>query len=79
MEHVLNPRLVGIGGPVEGGIYALGDGEVTIGRATDNGMRAPLSDGQMQNMLPDRGPFSFGAPYGTQGIRITNAGDCGGG
>jgi hypothetical protein len=28
--------------------------------------------------LPDRGPFTFPAPYGTAGIRITNASDCGG-
>src|SRR5262252_7451140 len=29
--------------------------------------------------LPDRGPFQFPAPYGTTGIRITNASDTGGG
>jgi hypothetical protein len=29
-------------------------------------------------VLPDRGPFLFPAPYGTQGVRVTNAGDCNG-
>ena len=32
----------------------------------------------MQAMLPDRGAFNFGSPYNTQGIRVTNASDCGG-
>ncbi len=31
-----------------------------------------------QAFLPQRGVFNFPAPYGTQGIRITNASDCGG-
>ena len=30
-------------------------------------------------VLPDRGAFQFPAPYGTVGIRITNAADTGGG
>lgn len=47
-------------------------------KATGTGMRGQLSDGQMQAMLPDRGPFNFGSPYNTQGIRVTNASDCGG-
>src|SRR5215831_2025856 len=29
--------------------------------------------------LPDRGPFDFPPPYGTRGIRLTNASDTGGG
>ena len=29
--------------------------------------------------MPQRGTFTFPAPYGTTGIRLTNAGDCGGG
>src|SRR5207247_3407868 len=37
--------------------------------ATGNAMRGQLSDGQMQAMLPNRGPFNFGTPYNTQGIR----------
>jgi len=28
--------------------------------------------------LPSRGPFTFPAPYNTTGVRLTNAGDCGG-
>ena len=28
--------------------------------------------------LPQRGPFTFPAPYNTVGARLTNAGDCGG-
>ena len=28
--------------------------------------------------LPARGPFTFPAPYNTTGVRLTNAGDCGG-
>ena len=46
--------------------------------ATSTGTRGQLSDGQMQAMLPDRGAFNFGSPYNTQGIRVTNASDCGG-
>ncbi len=34
---------------------------------------------QIQAFMPTRGPFTFPAPYGTQGSRITNAGDCSGG
>jgi Nif-specific regulatory protein len=36
MECPLNPRLVGISGPVEGGIFALADDEVSIGRDRSN-------------------------------------------
>jgi transcriptional regulator with GAF, ATPase, and Fis domain len=43
MEHPLNPRLVGIGGPVEGGIFALADDEITIGR--DRANKLPVEDG----------------------------------
>jgi hypothetical protein len=45
--------------------------------ATGGGIRQ-LSAGQMQAILPSRGPFSFGQPWNTQGIRVTNASDCGG-
>src|SRR5690242_16099805 len=30
------------------------------------------------NFLPQRGLFTFPAPYNTQGIRVTNSTDCGG-
>ena len=46
--------------------------------STGAGLRPRLSSGQMQSMLPDRGRFTFPAPYNTQGARITNASDCGG-
>jgi hypothetical protein len=45
--------------------------------ASDASVRAPIT-GSATGFLPQRGPFTFPAPYGTQGIRITNAGDCGG-
>lgn len=40
--------------------------------------RPPLSLSQIQSFLPARGKFTFPAPYNTQGIRLTNASDCGG-
>ena len=46
--------------------------------ATSNGLRPRLSAGEIQAFLPSRGPFTFPSPYGTTGIRLTNAGDCGG-
>jgi hypothetical protein len=46
--------------------------------ATSVGMRPPLSAGEIAAFLPARGPFTFPSPYRTQGIRITNAEDCGG-
>src|SRR5882724_10656285 len=41
-------------------------------------VRPLLTPMQIQSFLPARGPFTFPSPYGTRGIRITNAGDCGG-
>jgi hypothetical protein len=49
-----------------------------LAEATDSGLRSPLSSGQVQIFLPDRGRFTFPAPYNTTGIRLTNAADCGG-
>src|SRR6185503_11258891 len=46
--------------------------------ATSGGLRAKLSSGQIQTFLPERGRFTFPAPYGTTGVRLTNATDCGG-
>ncbi len=38
----------------------------------------PLMTGsQIQSLLPTRGKFNFPAPYHTQGVRLTNASDCG--
>ncbi|PYS95480.1 MAG: hypothetical protein DMF50_08675, partial [Acidobacteria bacterium] len=41
-------------------------------------VRARLTAAQIQAFLPARGAFVFPAPYSTQGIRLTNASDCGG-
>src|SRR5262249_56547322 len=46
--------------------------------ATSAGLRAQLSAGEIQTFLPDRGTFRFPSPYFTQGVRVTNASDCGG-
>jgi len=46
--------------------------------ATSNGLRPMLSAGEIQTFLPQRGTFTFPSPYSTTGIRLTNAGDCGG-
>ena len=46
--------------------------------ATSNGLRPRLSAGEIQTFLPQRGTFTFPAPYQTTGIRLTNASDCGG-
>jgi hypothetical protein len=47
--------------------------------ATGNGLRPRLSAGEIQTFVPERGRFTFPAPYGTTGVRLTNASDCGGG
>ena len=39
--------------------------------------RTVMSASQIAGFLPSRGSFTFPAPYGTQGVRITNASDCG--
>src|SRR5690242_13789078 len=41
-------------------------------------VRGLLSPTQINGFLPQRGLFTFPAPYNTQGIRITNSSDCGG-
>src|SRR4030095_7535058 len=50
-----------------------------VDSATRAGMRPRLSAGEIQAFMPQRGTFTFPAPYGTTGVRLTNAGDCGGG
>ena len=50
-----------------------------IEKAYGTDVRAKLTPSQIQSMLPSRGVFTFPAPYGTQGIRLTNSTDCGGG
>jgi hypothetical protein len=49
-----------------------------IDSSTGNGLRSKLSAGEIQAFLPQRGTFTFPSPYSTTGIRLTNAGDCGG-
>ena len=41
-------------------------------------IRQPLTATQIAAFMPTRGLFTFPAPYNTQGIRVTNASDCGG-
>jgi hypothetical protein len=50
-----------------------------IDSATSAGLRPRLSAGEIQTFLPQRGSFTFPTPYGTAGVRLTNASDCGGG
>ena len=50
-----------------------------VDSATGAGLRPRLSAGEIQSFMPQRGSFTFPAPYGTTGVRLTNAGDCGGG
>ncbi|RPH95627.1 MAG: hypothetical protein EHM68_12310, partial [Lysobacterales bacterium] len=38
--------------------------------------RALLTEPQIRSLLPARGKFTFPAPYGTEGVRLTNASDC---
>jgi len=40
--------------------------------------RAVMTASKITGFLPSRGSFTFPAPYGTQGVRITNSSDCGG-
>jgi hypothetical protein len=47
--------------------------------ATTGVARPLLAPSVIQTLLPARGPFTFPAPYGTSGVRLTNATDCGGG
>jgi hypothetical protein len=49
-----------------------------IDSSTGNGLRPTLSAGQIAAFMPSRGAFTFPSPYSTQGIRLTNSGDCGG-
>ena len=46
--------------------------------ATSAGLRPLLSAGEIQTFLPTRGRFTFPSPYSTEGVRVTNASDCGG-
>jgi hypothetical protein len=49
-----------------------------VDSATSVGLRPRLSAAEISTFLPARGAFTFPSPYGTQGVRLTNASDCGG-
>jgi len=49
-----------------------------IDSATSVGLRPRFSSAQSHAWLPTRGTFTFPTPYSTQGVRLTNASDCGG-
>lgn len=49
-----------------------------VDSATSVGLRPRLSAAEIQAFLPSRGAFTFPAPYGTRGFRLTNASDCAG-
>src|SRR5262245_26122268 len=51
-------------------------GFITTNVSTD--VRPVLSASQIQSLVPQRGAFTFPAPYSTRGARITNASDCAG-
>jgi hypothetical protein len=46
--------------------------------ATSVGLRPRLSAAEIRTFMPPRGVFTFLSPYRTQGVRLTNASDCGG-
>ena len=46
--------------------------------ATDTAVRPVWTAPQIEAFLPQRGRFTFPAPYNTTGIRLTNSSDCGG-
>jgi len=49
-----------------------------IEKADSTAIRPLWTASQIQAFLPLRGKFTFPAPYNTEGIRLTNASDCGG-
>src|SRR3954470_14231800 len=56
-------------GPAPGGL---------IESATTRTVRPLMTPAEIEALLPPRGGFTFPPPYGTRGIRITNASDCSG-
>jgi hypothetical protein len=44
--------------------------------ATSTDVRPVPTPADLQVLLPDRGQFTFPAPYATTGVRLTNASDC---
>ena len=50
-----------------------------IEKADSKVVRPSWTASQIRSFLPARGRFTFPAPYNTEGIRLTNATDCGGG
>lgn len=48
-----------------------------IEKSTSTAIRPHIGPADISGFPTDRGPFLFPAPYNTQGIRLTNANDCG--
>ncbi len=46
--------------------------------AASTDVRPLLTAPQIQSFVPARGAFTFPAPYGTRGVRLSNGTDCGG-
>ena len=44
--------------------------------ATSTNVRSLFTPAQLQSFLPERGRFTFPAPYGSLGVRLTNRFDC---
>ncbi|HEY0961602.1 MAG TPA: fibronectin type III domain-containing protein [Pseudomonadales bacterium] len=53
-------------------------GFVELPATLSNVVEPLLSPSQINSFLPSKGKFTFPAPYNTQGVRLTNAADCGG-
>ncbi len=67
---ILGVPAVSVAADFPGGLLEKGSSATT---------RPLMSQAQINAMLPERGKFTFPAPYNTTGIRLTNASDCGGG
>jgi len=50
-----------------------------IEKSNSTAIRARLSAAQITAMMPQRGAFTFPAPYNTEAARLTNSADCAGG
>jgi len=49
-----------------------------VEKADSTAIRPRWTASEIQAFLPARGKFTFPAPYGTEGIRLSNSTDCGG-
>ena len=69
------PALVLAGTTLASLAFAQAAGERTD-KADPVGPRSPWTAAQIRSFLPARGKFTFPAPYGTPGVRITSPSDC---